>query len=243
MGDVNRRWVSEVQRGARLLFWVVLVSVLVTNLATASVAVLGGTRQDLRYVAFVPAIAAFVLLMGIYALTTRVPCRRGTEALDAPRRALRVCVVLAVVGRCGRLAVKYIPPMPQSLCVSVGETVVHTVGMFLLFLYLARLAERFDETRLSSSFRLIAWVGPIVSLLLSFGTARISEGLGLSHSTYVLFLVLSVVLGLVAWIWALRLFWKFGTRIQVAAQGRCINCGYSHEGLASPVCPECGLLF
>lgn len=243
MTDGNCHWVKQVQRGARLLFWVVLVSALLTSTGSTAVAVLGGTRSDLRWVEFVPTLAELLLLVGVYRVTAPIPCPKDLRAPDTSRQALRACAVLAVFGQLGRLLARHIQTWAPMPYVWTGERFVESVAIFLLFLYLSRLAARFEETRLSWSLALVAWLAAIGNLLFIFSLERMYENLVVSLSTYQALLWSRAFLHLVIWIWALRVLWEFGSTVPVAAEGRCINCGYPHEGLTEARCPECGLAF
>ncbi|HUU85414.1 MAG TPA: hypothetical protein VM243_18090 [Phycisphaerae bacterium] len=240
MTQARCQWIGRVRSGARLLFWVVLVSVLATNVGAMGVAFLGGSRGDLRWVAFIPAAAGFLLLVGVYLLTAPVPHRGLSASPETQRRLLRICAIAVVIGRCGRLFVRHAPSFPGTSFVWIGESLVQALGILLLFLYLGGLASRFREAGLARSMFVLAWVGPIVSLLLSFTLAYIYQDLGLSRSMHLVLSIVRLSLGLVVWIGALWLMWRFGTRIPAAAEGRCVNCGYSLHGLRDPRCPECG---
>lgn len=243
MAGINDHWVRQVRHGTKVLFWALPISVVLSTFGSIGLAVLGGTRSDLRWVALVPAFAGLLLLVGVYGVTAPVPCPEDIKVPDTPRGAVRACAVLAVLGEFARLLARHVrawPPMPY---VWAGERLVVSAAIFLLFLYFRTLAVRFHQARLSQSLWLMAWLGALANLLTIFNLEGMYENLGLSLSTYQILSWSRMSLRFVVWIWAFRLLWTLANRIVIAAQERCINCGYSHVGLTDPRCPECGLAF
>lgn len=240
---IDDHWVQQVRRGNKVLFRALLISVPLSNLGAMAVPFLGGTRSDLRWITLMWTLAELLLLIGVYTLSAPVACREEIRVTDAPRRLLRICTVLAFLGQVGRLMASHIQSWPHIPYMLAGERLAESVAIFCLFLYLRRLGQRFDQPRLCRSLGLIAWVAAIASVLRIFSLSGLYREFGLSLSTYNALFWSRESFRLVVWIWALRLLWKCVTRIPTATEGRCINCGYPHEGLTDPRCPECGLVF
>ena len=97
------------------------------------------------------------------------------------------------------------------------------------------------EARLSRSLGFVGWIAAAGNLLFVLSLEGMYEGFGLSLATYQALLWSRAFLHLVIWICAIRVLWRFVSMISPAAEVRCINCGYSLEGLTSLRCPECGL--
>lgn len=243
MTGIENHWVQQVRLGNKLLFWALLISVPLTNLGAMAVPLLGGTRSDLRWITLVWTLAELLLLIGVYTLSAPVACPEEIRITDAPRRLLRICTVLAFPGQVVRLVASHIQSWPHIPYMLAGERLAESVAIFCLFLYLRRLGQRFDQRRLCRSLGLIAWVAAIASVLRILSLGGMYREFGLSLSTYNALFWSRESFRLVVWIWALRLLWKCGARIPVAAEGRCINCGYPQAGLMDPRCPECGLAF
>ena len=186
-------------------------------------------------------LAEVLLLVGVFALTAPVPCPKETRSPDGPRQLLRVCAVLAVLGQFGRFLAGHMQTWARIPYVWAGERLVESIAIFLLFLYLRALAVRFHEARFSRSLGSVAWIAATGNLLFAFSLEGVYEGFGLSLSTYQALLWSRAFLHLVIWICAIRVLWRFGSMISPAAEVRCINCGYSLEGLSNLRCPECGL--
>ena len=241
--EIDDHWVKQLRRGIRFLFWAILISVPLTTLGAMAVPFLGGTRSNLRWITLVWTLAELLLLIGVHTLSEPVACPEEIRVTDAPRRLLRICTVLAFLGQVGRLVASHIQSWPRVPYVLVGERLAESIAIFCLFLYLRRLGQRFDQLRLCRSLGLMAWVAAIANVLRIFSLGGMYREFGLSLSTYNALLWSRLSVDFVVWIWALRLLWKCGTRIPVAAEGRCINCGYTREGLTDPRCPECGLAF
>jgi len=243
MGDIGRCWVDRVRRGARVLFWIVLVSPLVTAIGSLGVTLLTGTRTYERWVVFVPSIGEVLMLISVYALTTAPPCPKEIRVFEGGRQLLRVCAVLTVCGQVARLLAQHIPAWPTMPQVWASERAIESAAIFLVFVYLKTLALRFDQVRLSRSCGVVAWGAALGNLLFVFSLDAMYENLGLSLSTYRILLASRTVFHLVIWMWALQVLWTFGMTLSVATEGRCINCGYPHQGLTEPRCPECGRAF
>lgn len=240
MIDEDRYWVSRIRLGAQILFWSVLVSVLLTNLSAAGIAVFGGTRAHLRWVAFVPAVAGFALLIGIWLVSLPAPRVERHDSWGARVRLLRAVAGLGAVARCVILVLKHTERTRAAPYVWLGVGLVESVSVFLLFMHVRGLSVRFGEGKLGRLSGLTAWISSIGILLITLNTRRLVQELGLSSTMRLVFSAIPLLLGVVAWVLVLQVLWRFGRRIAGAADGKCSNCGYSREGLTDIRCPECG---
>ena len=243
MAEAGCKWVLRLGRGAKLVFWITLVSVPLTNIGAMAVPLLGGARSDLRWITLLWTLAELFLLIGVYELSAPTTFPEEIRVPDSPRRLLRICAVLAFCGQADRLMASIIPNWPQIPYMLPGEILVESVAMSCLFLYLKRLAQRFGEASLTRSLGLVAWIGATANLLLILGFESMYEDLGMSLSMYYVLFWSRALFRLVTWVWILRVLWRCSTRIPVAAEGRCLNCGYPYDGLLVHRCPECSLPF
>ena len=243
MDNIGRDWPKEVRRGVRLVFWVVLGSALLTCVCSTIVAVFGGDGSGLRWVALVPAVAALLLLGGVYAIAGPIPGIEEIRTADHLRRTLRVCATVAAFGQVARFVAGQIQMWPRMPYLWACERLVEGLTVFLLFIYLRKLAMRFGESRLSRSLGVMACLGALARLRHVLSVEGIAAEFDFSRLGYQVILLSKVAFGLCVGVWALVLLWRFGNRIVVATNDRCFNCGYPHQGLDERRCPECGLSF
>jgi hypothetical protein len=226
-----------------MLFWVTLVSDVAIILGATIIALLDASRVWLLWIRFVDAIAGLPLLVGVFLVTRPMPYDMSVRGADGLRRALRLIAMLAVLGELIRYEATAAGTWPAMPCAWTCKSLIVSIAILLLYLYLARLATRFDEANLSRSLVLIAWIAAIANVTIIFSIARIYEVAGMTRFTFYALSGTRRLFALVVWIWALRLLWNFGKRITAATEGRCFNCGYRLEGLQSHRCRECGAAF
>ena len=237
--DATVDWVLKVRSGTRLLFWIVVLSVLAVNSAGFCIPLFGGDLALVEWVGVVPMVAVVGMLIAVLRITCPPPCRANKRHSDVLAQAVRVCTLLAAVVAWGVPIAAFIE-IPLRGSVGGGFSLVADgAAAVLLCAYLWSLAVRFEMTSLSRLFCLVGCAF-IVSDITSLFGILVENVPGGSSMAYAYALNGSAVLSLGAGACGLVALWVFGTRLGCATAGRCLVCGYLLCGISSPICPECG---
>ena len=226
--------------GGEPLFWTLLVSILIANLAGFVIGLLGIPNQLMKWVSVVPALAAVPIVLGVLALTTPVPGRgHSAEALWI-RPAIRVLGSLEEIGRCVATAFTVSGGIP-AVVVAVRDVVFISLVVSSL-LYLRMLAVRFGETKIAA-WLMVVMYAVVIDAIFVFLTMPTAQWFDVPIQVYWVSSYAHGILGLLWGICGLVLLWKCGNRLLVVTRNTCLHCGYLLQGLSELRCPECGREF
>lgn len=234
----EERWTRKVREGARLLFWVTVLSTVLVGCVAFSLPLIGGTRRDLMWVAVIPACAGLGVAYAVFSITTSEP--GGTPIRSGRRTMLRIIAGLDAVVRLGAPISMALANPANTNYFLVGKNFVRIGFACAFFLYVRSLAIRFGLGKLTRTAGTLVWLFPLSSLAMPlafdvFGGTIQPNGL--------LYFCCDAILKLSVGIWALYFLWRFGNAIILAARGRCLRCGYLLAGLTECRCSECGTPF
>lgn len=232
-------WARKVRSGLRLLFWSILVSELIGNSLAFALPFVGGTLDDLRWVALLHALAGLLIILAIFRLTA-IP--NTTTIGRHSATAVRVLIVLEILRRFMATVVPFSWDPGNATLLNIADALVRTALPIVLLNYVGGLSFRFGRIAMGWSIR-------IAGLLVSLGAAasyfehEILEALPSFISFGSWGFVALGVYQLLVGMWALYLLWRVGGHVSAMTSGRCLNCGYSKFGTTSHRCPECGASF
>lgn len=236
---IDVAWAKRVRSGALVLFWTILLSYSLANLAGFLLPFIGGSGIHLKWIQLIPTAAVWLLFAGAYALTTPLPSKRMTISSEWLRRAVRVLAPLKVAVRVVKTISKFTWHLPDTWWFVLPVFLVWPCAVIATLLYLISLSGRFGLDSLARGLRGLV-VCYVLLVAIGLGGEIILTGETVLSSAAMYWSLGRMAFGLAIWVWGLFLLRRFARHLSYGAEGRCVACGYSLEGLPSPRCPECG---
>ncbi len=247
MVEERRKWLLQVRQGTRFLFWVILFTPFLNNVGIIPYLLYGGSQGErvLSWMTWSAAVAIYVMKLGMliggYLVSRPLRCSSVIAVNNISRQVLRICVIslfLMLVYRWG-VAIGFLPRF--ALVLGGGGLILNTAGAFCLFQYFEGLMENYGRKRLARFAGVVKWFAGfayvIPYIVLNHVVVNAVLPLVSSNTAYWLISGFRVCVGVVV----LWLLWRIGSALVLAAEGKCVGCGYSLEGLVERRCPECGL--
>jgi hypothetical protein len=210
-------WVGRLAQGTG---WI-LVSLLLSVIYVLAVVVgrsSTGRKLDPLTVQVGALVPTLVGLVGYWLLTTPEPARVGNEPIVSARSLTRWCQVHAVLLG-GAAIFAHLSSASLGELLDTIQSLIGLVGLFALFVYVRRLAERVPDQQLADHTRLVmwGWAAMIVLALCTGLAAGLGEGALLISGCF------TTVLALIVLIWSLVLLFQYHNRFRaVAADARAV---------------------
>ncbi len=229
-------WIRHLRRGARWVFWGMLISYLVPTLIGFFLPFFGGDLTYLRWTGLIHAGTGIPIAMGVFALTVRSQAPEVREGRPILRRTLRTFAVLEALGRFAYWGGTVAASGEAPYWLWIPVRLISVAAVLLGFSYLRQLSRWLDLQNLDGRLRLLMWCYVLVLTL-----SQLPVDVLVAGGMWAMWL--SALTLVAMWVWALTLLHRFGNMLSLMLAGKCVACRYMLCDLPLPRCPECGRPF
>lgn len=229
-------------QGVRLIFWAQLLSAAFMNMWGFGLPFIGAglfglsmqTVDDMfRLAQILPAIAAIIASRGVFQLI-------DAPDYSASRFLLKLGVVLEVLFRFRIAARAYGIEFDYPAPFWISRHLLFAAVVCGVFFACAERLNSYGDSSRPRRLRIagVSLAGAVI--VSSFGIGYLSEVVDVDG---IFFDFLDMGFDAAIAIWGFGALWGASKALKYMADGRCITCGYSLDGLPTSRCPECGTEF
>lgn len=148
-------WLGKLLLGVRLKLWNTLLGLVFGTLAGVATMLLG--RGGPLIVAGVLAVASVLGVLAVFLITAQEPRTALSEDPVTLRKAVRLCVIVALVGQLSLQLATILAPAVWLIVAGQAISLSGVVAYIGEFIYLRRFALRIPDLRLARSTRIVMW--------------------------------------------------------------------------------------
>jgi len=235
IADVStpRPCVERLRTGTRLICWASFLSALFGQGYAFLLPFLGGSMSDLHWTLLIYAVGAIPLCIGVWLLSSFDSDTNRIYVTGLPFLALIYV---------GCLWLRYLRVFDENSerVVFVGESSAEIFGTLLVFIYIRRIAMRFEKMRFGTIALITGVLYATVIFLGVYGGILAQRLPSLQAAMGSMVDVMPLLLQLGVGMIAFPVVWRFGSEIEKMVRGRCLRCGYDLAFGKTGRCPECG---
>ena len=241
----GREVAKRLRKKVRMLFWAELIASATVNLAGIVLPTLAAVftfSQGRAYAVFkdtqlIPPMACTFAVVAIFGLT-------AGNTSHGPKQRLSWTLRLLIIGE---FALRWIVAAPSlglgtkpGVSFWIVRHILYEILVIGLFVAIGTIMRSFSCHRVARSAVRVGFAVAVVDVVTMFGSGAMRAWTSVPTS-----FVRNIGLGLelVVAVCAFMLLWKVQNVLGRIVGLRCIECGYSLEGLSAPRCPECGTDF